>query len=197
MMKSKSLMLSLCFVLVCGLSVPLAMADQWNQATKVHISAPMEVPGTVLPAGTYWFSLMSDDADRNIVQIWNAERTKLLSTTLTVPDYREHPTGKTVMKFSERPSRQPEALKAWFYPGDDYGHEFVYSETKAREIAKRTGEPVLSMRDDIAANMKKLAKSAKEASVTAMKQAHVQAVTPNGQEESAANVVQSKPNVAK
>ncbi len=196
-MRSRLLILTMCLMLLGGVSVPLAMADQWNQATKVHINAPMEVPGKVLPAGTYWFTLLNDDPDRNVVQIWNANRTDLLATTITVPDYRLRPTGSTVMKFSERPSTQPEALKAWFYPGDNYGHEFVYSETRARAIAKRTGQPVLSMRDDVAGNISKPAKSAKEPSVTAMKQAHVQAVTPNGQEESAANVVQSKPNGSK
>jgi hypothetical protein len=150
------------------------------------------VPGKVLPAGTYWFTLLQDDPDRNIVQIWNSNQTELLATILTAPDYRLQPKGRTVMKFEERPTNQPEALEAWFYPGDDYGHEFVYPEARARELAKRIGRPVLSMRDELAANITKPAKSAKDASVVAMKQAHVTAITPKGEQTDMAKVVQSK-----
>lgn len=173
---------SLGLVMFCALLVPMAMADEWNQATKMTFTAPVEVPGTVLPAGTYWFKLLIDDPDRNVVQVWNSDRMHLLTTFITVPDYRLRSTGKTVIKFEERPSSQPEALEAWFYPGDNYGHEFVYPESRARELAKRIGQPVLSMRDDVASNMSKPAKSAKDTSVVAMKHAHVMAMTPNGAE---------------
>jgi hypothetical protein len=179
--------------LFCALMAPSATADQWNQATKLTFSGPVEVPGRVLLAGTYWFTLMNDDTDRNIVEIWNVDRTQELAVILTVPDYRLQPAGKTVLKFGERPSGEPEALQAWFYPGENYGHEFVYPETKARELAKQTGRPVLSMRDDVASNMTKPATSAKDASVVAMKRAQVGAMSPNGQEVSAASVVQSTP----
>jgi len=194
MTTTKLLVVISCLMLFCAISAPSALADEWNQATKLNFSAPVEVPGRVLSAGTYWFTLMRDDPDRNIVQIWNGDRTQLLATILTVPDYRLQPTGKTVLKFEERPSTQPEALRAWFYPGDDYGHEFVYPEHRARELAKRVGQPVLSMRDELSSNITKPAKSAKEPSVAAMKQAHVEAVNPNGQEVSMATVVQQKPH---
>lgn len=182
-----------CAVLFGALMAPGAAADEWNQATKLTFSEPVEVPGTALPAGTYWFTLMNDDSDRNIVEIWNADRTQELATIFTVPDYRLHPSGKTVLKFEERPSSQPEALEAWFYPGDEYGHKFVYSQTRARELAKRTGRPVLSMRDDVVSNATKPATSAKDASIVAMKRAQVSAMNPDGEEVGAATVVQSTP----
>jgi hypothetical protein len=117
----------------------------------------------------------------------------LLATILAIPDYRLQPAGKTVIKFEERPSNQPEALEAWFYPGDNYGHEFVYPKTRASELAKQVGRPVLSMPNELASNITKPAKSAKEPSVTAMKQAQVKAVNPSGQEIEMAEVVQPKP----
>ncbi len=187
------LFVGLCLALFFLLAGPRLRADEWNQATKVSFSQSVEVPGRVLNAGTYWFTLMNDDSDRNIVQIWNADRTQVVATILTVPDYRMQPKGRTVIKFEERPSKEPEALQAWFYPGDKYGHEFVYAESRARELAKRTGKPVLSMRDEVASNITKPAKSAKEPSVMAMKQTKVQAVEPNGQETNMASVVQTKP----
>jgi hypothetical protein len=194
---SRSLLVSFCVALFCVMCAPHARADEWNQATKATFNVPIEIPGRVLSAGTYWFTLLNDDPDRNIVQIWNADRTQLLATILTVPDYRLQPKGRSVMKFEERPSSSPEALEAWFYPGEDYGHEFVYPETHAKELAKRIGRPVLSMRDDLASNITKPAKSAKEPSVTALKHAHVEAVNPEGQEVSMANAVQSSPQGAR
>lgn len=194
-MKWVSLFLVSCcgVLLFCALSVPNARADKWNEATKVNFSAPVELPGVVLPAGTYWFTLMANDSDRNIVQVWDANREHLLTTIMTVPDYRTHPTGKTVIRFEERPSDQPEALRAWFYPGDNYGHEFVYSESRAREIAKRTGQPVLSMRNDVASNMTKPANSPKSPSVIALKQAHVEAINSSGQEVDKSQAIQPMP----
>lgn len=191
---NKLLSIIFCLAFFCALGAPRVMADEWNQATKVTFSGPVEIPGKVLPAGTYWFKLLNNDSDRNIVQVWSTNPRELLATIMTIPDYRLHVRGTNhVIKFEERPSSQPEALKAWFYPGDRYGHEFVYPETRARELAKRTGQPVLSMPDETATNITKPANSAKEPSVMAMKQAHIQAVNPNGQEVSAASVAQEKP----
>ncbi|MGC2449760.1 MAG: hypothetical protein WA477_19090 [Candidatus Sulfotelmatobacter sp.] len=190
-MKRTSLpVICLCAALVLAFA-PFAKADQSNQATKVTFSQSVEIPGRVLSAGTYWFTLVRDDPDRNVVQVWNSDRQHLLATILTVPDERMHAPGHTVVKFEERASNQPQALRAWFYPGDNYGHEFVYSESRARELAKRTGHPVLSMRDEDAANITKPAKSAKEPSIVAMKQAHVEAISPSGQEVDKSQAIQA------
>lgn len=159
-----------------------ARADEWNQKTEVTFNGPVEIPGKDLSAGTYWFKLLNDDPDRNIVQVWNSDQTQLIATLLTVPDYRLKPTGKTVITFEERPSNQPEALEAWFYPGDNFGHEFVHPESRAKEIAKRINRPVLSMPDEMTNNINAPAHSAKDTSVTALKSARVHATTPSGAE---------------
>jgi hypothetical protein len=191
------LFVSSCLALFCIVCAPHVRADQWNQATKITFNDSIEVPGRILAAGTYWFTLLNDDSDRNMVQIWNADRTELLATMLTVPDYRLQPKGRTVIKFEERPSSRPEALEAWFYPGDNYGHKFVYPETSAKELAKRTGQPVLSMRDNLSSNITEPAKSVKDPPVTALKHAWVEAVNPNGQEVNMANAAQISPQGGK
>lgn len=191
-MKRTTLLVTCFSMALClALLTPFARADQWNQATKLTFNKAVEIPGTVLTAGTYWFTLMSDDPDRNVVQVWNANREHLIATIMTVPDHRMHRTSHTVVKFEERPSDQPEAIRAWFYPGDKYGHEFVYPESRARELAKRTGHPVLSMRDEDAANITKPAKSAKEPSIVALKQADVEAINPSGQEVDKSQAIQA------
>ncbi|HTM50711.1 MAG TPA: hypothetical protein VL285_18580 [Bryobacteraceae bacterium] len=129
-------------------AAPAAKADEWNKKTVVTFSAPVEIPGKVLPAGTYVFKLADSQSDRHIVQIYNKDEDHLYATILAVPDYRLEPTGKTVITFEERASASPEALKAWFYPGDNFGHEFVYPKAKAMELAKRTKQNVPSMADN-------------------------------------------------
>lgn len=119
-----------CLALVCTLTIPSAlMADDWNQATRLTFNEPVEVPGQVLPAGTYWFILADKDSDRNIVQIWNVDRKHLVTTISAIPDYRQTAPEKTIINFEERPSGQPEAIQSWFYPGNKLGLEFVYPKT--------------------------------------------------------------------
>jgi hypothetical protein len=179
---SKCFIVTLCLVVLCALSAPSTlMADEWDKATKLTFSEPVEVPGQVLPAGTYWFTLADNESDRNIVQIWNSDRTQLVTTILAIPDYRLQPRGRTVIHFEERPSDQPEAIHSWFYPGDNFGQEFVYPKTRATQLAKQTSRPVLSMPNDQAST------------IAQVKQVPVKAVTPNGEEIEIAEVLAFQP----
>jgi hypothetical protein len=174
-----------------------AKADEWNQKTVVTFSGPVEIPGVhlagwgVLPAGTYVFKLLDSQSDRHIVQIFNKDETTIYATILAIPNYRLTPTDKTVITFSERPAGQPEALRAWFYPGMNYGQEFVYPKAKAAQIAQETNTPVLSA--DIPAESTEPIKSASEPAVAAMQQAPVVAMKPTGEEMQLADVVTPLP----
>ena len=99
---------------------------------------PLEIPGRVPSTGTYVFKLLDDAGNRHIVQIFNADESHIYATILTLPVYRLSPAGKTVITFEERMAGSPEAIQAWFYPGDNYGEEFVYPKARAIEIAKAT-----------------------------------------------------------
>jgi len=127
---------------VGAVSAPGARADQWNKKTVMTFNQPVEIPGQILPAGTYTFKLLESPSDRHIVQVFNADGTQLIATILTINDYRLQPTGRTVVKFAEQPGDAPDALKAWFYPGDNFGQEFVYPKTRAIELAVAVKEPV-------------------------------------------------------
>jgi hypothetical protein len=109
---------------------PLARADEWNKETVLTFNKPIEIPGKVLPAGTYVFKLADSQSDRDIVQISSKDQKHLLATILAIPDYRAEPTDKTVVTFEERLSGSPEALHSWFYPGDTDGIEFVYPKSE-------------------------------------------------------------------
>lgn len=116
--------------------LPTAHADTYNKKTIITFSQDVEIPGKILPAGTYTFKLLDSPADRHIVQIYDADGSHLITTVLAINDYRLKPTGDTVIKFSERPADSPEALRAWFYPGDNFGQEFVYPRERALQLAQ-------------------------------------------------------------
>jgi hypothetical protein len=154
-------------------------AGEWSKKTAITFSGPVELPGVVLPAGTYVFKLADSMADRNIVEVYNKDENQLYATILAIPDYRIQPTDKTVVTFEERTSGAPEAIKAWFYPGDRYGEEFVYPKTRAIELAKVNKQHVPSMPATMA---KSVTKPAQSAEVQAMKKAPITAIQPSGKE---------------
>jgi len=119
-----------------------ARADEWNKKTVMTVSEPIQVPNQVLPAGTYVIKLLDSPSDRHIVQIFNKEENHLFTTILAIPNYRIQPTGKTVFTFWETPPGQPKALRAWFYPGDNFGQEFAYPKSAAVQIAAVSHQPV-------------------------------------------------------
>jgi len=86
----------------------------------------VEIPGQVLPAGTYVFKLANFSSDRHIVQIWNEDETQILATIMAIPNYRLDVPEKTIFEFDERRGDSPMALHTWFYPGESMGQEFVY-----------------------------------------------------------------------
>jgi len=106
---------------------PGARADQWDRKTIVTFGDSVEVPGQVLPAGTYVFRLADSPTDRHIVQIWNADETQILATTMAIPNTRFERPDKSIFEFEERAGNSPMALKVWFYPGASTGQEFIYS----------------------------------------------------------------------
>jgi len=112
-----------------------ASADQWNKRTIITVGEPIQVPGKVLQPGKYVMRLMDSPSNRHIVQIFNEREDQLQTTILAIPNYRLQPTGNTEFQFWETPAGQPRAMRAWFYPGDNFGQEFAYPKNEAVSIA--------------------------------------------------------------
>src|SRR3954470_5424589 len=175
----KAVMTVCATALIGGLCMPTAQADEWNRKTVITFSGPVEIPGVhlkgwgVLPAGTYVFKILDSQSNRHIVQIFNADETTIYATIFAIPNYRLQATDKTVITFRERPAGQPEALRAWFYPGKNWGEEFVYPKAKAMELAKTTNTPVLFTSVDIPLEVTTPIKSADEQVVVELKRAPI------------------------
>jgi hypothetical protein len=123
-------------ILVCAMFIPAAKADEWDQMTKLTFSAPVEIPGHVLPAGTYWFILEDSPSNRNIVEVFNQDWSRQLAMFIAIPTYRQKPTGDTEIRFAERPHDRPEAMLKWYYPGLTNGQQFIYSHRHESEFSR-------------------------------------------------------------
>ncbi len=122
-------------------------ADEWDKTTKVTFGEAVQIPGTVLPPGNYTLVLANIDSNRHVVQVFNDTRTQLIATVMAIPNYQLQPAGKTILEFAERPTGQPVALEAWFYPGDNFGQEFVYPKAQAAQLSQLNGTTVPSTDD--------------------------------------------------
>ena len=143
-MKIRNVLCGVCgIVLAFAAFLPTARADEWNQQTKLSFSQPVEIPGGVLPAGTYWFKL-ADTQSHNVVEIYSSDWSKDYATLVTVPEYRLQSTNHTEIEFAERPQDKPEALLNWYYPGTLAGHEFLYSSRQENAFARDVKEDVMA-----------------------------------------------------
>ncbi len=184
MMKNKLAPIALALALVGAVSAsPASAQTNLNNRTVVTFSQPVEVPGKVLPAGTYTFELNESMANRHIVQIFDQAGTKIVALVLAVPNRRLTPTSDTVIKFAEVAAGQPQALRAWFYPGQTVGQEMVYPRTRARQLAATSNVIVPAVDDSFYA----------DANADTMKTADVVSVTPDVKETPIAVVEPTRP----
>ena len=157
--------LTTCGVVALVALVQASGAEPVKQ-TPFSINDPFEIPSMILEPGRYVFKLVEREPQRNVldvfetVQLWTGDETRLLSTLLTMPNYDQPTTDKTVFTFFERGPKQPKALRIWFAPGRNYGQEFVYPKLQAVELAKSVGRSVLSLPPELPGDLGKLASAA-------------------------------------
>lgn len=117
--------------------VPQAKADEWNQKTTLRVNQPVMIPGMTLQPGDYVLQLAPQTlSNRNIVQVFNSDESELLATVIAVPHMRTTVAGGSQFTFWEMPAGQPPALRTWYFPGDNVGHEFTYPKHVASQIAQ-------------------------------------------------------------
>ncbi len=129
--------------------LPNLQADTWNKKTTLTVNEAIQVPSCCTPShtvtlqpGEYVMVLVDSLSDRHIVRIFDKDQQNVITTILAIPNYRLQPTGHTVFQFWEVPAGQPRALRAWFYPGDNFGQEFAYPKQTAAQIAAFVKTPV-------------------------------------------------------
>ena len=134
-------------LLAVGLAAT-AHADEWNKLTYLTFSGPVNMPGITLPAGTYRFELADPESSRRVIRVSDKDGSKNYGMFLSISDQKLEPSDKPLVMFKEMPAGAPQAVQAWFYPGETTGYEFVYPHDQALKIAKATHAGVLAIKDN-------------------------------------------------
>ncbi len=128
---------------------PSVHADQWDKKTNITVNEPVQLPSCCTPdhtvtlqPGEYVLMIVDSLSDRHIVRVFDKDQQHVITTILAIPNHRLRPTGETVLQYWEVPAGQPRALRAWFYPGDNFGQEFAYPKQTAAQIAAYVKTPV-------------------------------------------------------
>jgi len=137
-MNNRKVFVTLGALLAFAILLPSAQAAESDQATKLTFSRQVQVPGRVLPAGTYWFVLADNLGSRNIVEIFNSDRSELYATVFANSTETLTTANETTITFAEREQMEPVAILSWFYPGRTLGHQFVYSNVEEQKLAQAT-----------------------------------------------------------
>jgi len=179
-MIKRAMWIGLTLSLLGFMSAAVVRADEYDKKTLLTFSQPVEVAGHVLPAGTYTFKLVDSVSNRHIVQISNADGSRIIATVMAIPDYRLTTTDQTVIKFREVPAGSPEVIRAWFYPGNSIGQEFVYPRRRATQLAKASKTVVPALAVDVT-------------DAAALKTAPIVAITPDEREVPVTAAIQTTP----
>ena len=142
-MNNRKTFVTLGALLALTILLPSARATQHDQATKLTFSREVQIPGRVLPAGTYWFVLADNFGSRNIVEIFNSDRSELYATVFTNNVETLTATSETTITFAEREEMEPETILSWFYPGRTSGHQFVYSHAEEQQLVQAKQHTVM------------------------------------------------------
>jgi hypothetical protein len=174
-MLTRRLMVSACAIaMFTAVNVASALAqDVVDARTEFTFNAPVELPGTTLPAGTYVFRFADATTSRKVMQVLDKASNKTYGLFLTITAQRLKASDDAELRFLETPAGRPAAVKTWWYPGNSIGREFIYPKGQARRLAMATNTTVLTTKQDTVPAER-------------MQTADLEYVSPSGQETAAA-----------
>jgi hypothetical protein len=149
-MLRKYLSIALAAAFVCAVAPASSSAqdNNGNQRTYFTFSAPVELPGKTLPAGTYLFRVVDSPSNRHVIQVFDKDEKGIQATLLAIPSERSEPSSEPEVRFMEVAANQPPAIRTWWFPGRTIGHEFIYPKNQATRLAKSSQQPVLTVASD-------------------------------------------------
>ena len=120
--------LSLAFL--AGVSSPLKAETVSEDKAIVTFDRPVEVPGKVLPPGTYVFKSLDNN---ELVQVFSADGRQLFATVVVVPEDRpaQDSNVECYVQLNKTRADAPQEVEGFFLPGHLTGFQFVYPATQA------------------------------------------------------------------
>jgi LPXTG-motif cell wall-anchored protein len=116
----------------------------YDKLAYLTFSAPVQIPGVTLNAGTYRFRLTNPDTSRNVLQVLSNDGAIVYAMFHTIPDSRASVTENPLVTFRETPAGVPLAVKSLFYGGEHRGWEFVYPKGGPIMIAEVVPQPAIT-----------------------------------------------------
>src|SRR5436305_3552807 len=74
--------------------------------------------------------------------MFDKDHSHVEETLLAIRGSRLQPAGNPQCAFWETPAGVPKAVRAWFYPGDNFGQEFPYPKKLVAQLASAAPGPV-------------------------------------------------------
>ncbi|MGK2856298.1 MAG: hypothetical protein ACSLFQ_03725 [Thermoanaerobaculia bacterium] len=146
------LLLASALVVVFGTVPAFDASAQIAEASFLRIAEPLDVGGTLLQPGTYVIRLLPSISNRNLIQVTNEDRSEIFATVLSIPHHSAvgEDTPSTEFVLYPQVEGTHRALRTWFSadPVSKGGHDIVYPERRAMEIAPLVHEPVYAYRGE-------------------------------------------------
>ncbi|MHB0969971.1 MAG: hypothetical protein ACYC7A_11330 [Thermoanaerobaculia bacterium] len=145
------MVLSAVAVAIGLVSSPTAFAQIPEVSTLPVVGEPLDVGGTILQPGTYQIRVVPK-SNRNFVQVTSIDGNEVFATVLTVP-HALPPTEElenTMFVYYPAANGAPRALRTWYAPNStsDGGHDIVYPEDRAKQLARLANANVVTFRGD-------------------------------------------------
>jgi len=121
-----------------------AHAQTVDNRTFFTFNQPVTLPGVTLPAGKYLFRNPDTTTARRVVQVLSDDGKRSYAMLLTIPAQRTQASAQPEIRFMETAEGTAPAIKAWWYPGNTIGWEFIYPKEQALKLAKAASAPVLT-----------------------------------------------------
>jgi hypothetical protein len=111
--------------MLIGVSSPLQAAGMAENKAIVNFDRPVEVPGKVLPPGSYVFKTLDNN---ELVQVFSADERQLFATVNVVPEDRpaQEANIDCFVQMNKTRADAPQEVEAFFLPGRSTGYQFVY-----------------------------------------------------------------------
>lgn len=132
-------------------SAPAASAQSPRERATFTLTEPIDVGAVTLQPGTYLIKVVLIDSNRDMLRVTSADETTVYTTLLTRP----HPILENEVIPESRyvswatPPGQPRALRTWYAPDRSIGHDIIYPQKRALELAALARETVIAIPDSV------------------------------------------------
>jgi hypothetical protein len=130
--------------LVAVMTPAPASGVTYDKLAHLTFSAPVQIPGVTLRAGTYRFHLANPETSRNVLQVLSGDGSVVYAMFHTIPDSRTSLTDDPIVTFRETPVGVAPAVRSLFYGGEYRGYEFVYPKSGPNMIPEVFPQPEIT-----------------------------------------------------